>query len=226
MTAALGPTVNKIRNSIKKNGSIKKTISEELSAQISAIGLRAFYSSRDDYSKYRTATSSIDKYIGQAKNSICMVSITLATGISFDDICKVFKAKLRNKDFTITVSLLNPYKDELYQALELQFGQPAKALQGDTINTLRSLKNLRTSLKPDEQERFIIKVHQSLPFGSAIILDGNSENGTIQIETKPYGVGMRKSFAFEIGNNDGEFYDTIKSSYNELINDGIKWDEL
>lgn len=64
------------------------------------------------------------------------------------------------------------------------------------------------------------KMHNTLPFGSAIILDGNLESGRIQIETKPYKVGMRKSFAFEIINDGNSFYDTIKSSYYELIHDG------
>ena len=68
--------------------------------KLGAIGLSAFYASRDDYGKYRENASSIDKYINGAKESICMVSITLATGIPVDDICKVFEKKLKqNKKF-------------------------------------------------------------------------------------------------------------------------------
>lgn len=94
------------------------------------------------------------------------------------------------------------------------------------IGTIKALVALRNSLKPDEQNRFVIKVHQTLPFGSAIILDGDFENGTIQIETKPYGFGMRKSFAFEIRNNGSDFYNNLKTSYYQLIKDGILWSEL
>lgn len=54
----------------------------------------------------------------------------------------------------------------------------------------------------------------------------NTETGTIQIETKPYDVGMRRSFAFEIKNNNGSFFKTIKESYYKLIEDGIMWNEL
>ena len=226
LSAALGPTVNKIRNAIKKKSFVKGKVPNDIVEQINAVGLSAFYSSRDDYSKYRISASSIDKYIEQAKESICMVSITLATGISFDDVCKVFKSKLKNKDFKVTVSLLDPYADELYQTLALQFSQSAKILKDNTISALKALAALRDSLEVSEQNRFIIKVHQTLPFGSAIILDGDSENGVIQIETKPYGVGMRKSFAFEISNNNGDFYKTLKTSYEDLVNDGILWSEL
>ena len=45
-----------------------------------------------------------------------------------------------------------------------------------------------SSLIFNKQKRFSIKVHNTLPFGSAIILDGDLENGRIQIETKPYNV--------------------------------------
>lgn len=227
LQAALGPSINKIRNVINKNKITKKVISEDVMEQIDVIGLSAFYSSRDDYSKYREDASSIDKYINKAKESICMVSITLATGIPVDDICRVFVEKLKqNTNFRIVISLLNPYNDELYKTIMPLFKQSEKTLQQNTISALKTLVDFRKSLKTDEQERFIIKVHQTLPFGSAIILDGNAENGTIQIETKPYDVGMRKSFAFEIQNNGGIFYETLKQSYFRLIDDGIMWNEL
>lgn len=86
-----------------------------------------------------------------------------------------------------------------------------------SIIALKSLK---------EQKRFILKVHNTLPFGSAIILDGDLESGTIQIETKPYKVGIRKSFAFEICNNNRSFYNTLKTSYYSLITDGLSQDDL
>lgn len=227
LKAAIGPSVNKIRNSINNIGITKKVISKDLTEQIDKVGLSAFYTSRDDYSKYRADASSIDRYIDRATESICMVSITLATGIPVDDICKVFEIKLKqNKDFKVVVSLLNPYNDELYKTIMPLFKQPEKTLQENTISAIKTLVDFRKLLKEDEQKRFIIKVHQTLPFGSAIILDGDTENGTIQIETKPYNVGMRKSFAFEIQNNNGIFYETLKQSYYKLIDDGILWYEL
>lgn len=226
LKAALGPSINKIRNVIN-NKITKKVIPEDVIEQIYAIGLSAFYSSRDDYSKYREHASSIDKYISRATESICMVSITLATGIPVDDICRVLEIKLtQNENFRITISLLNPYNDQLYKTIMPLFKQTEKTLQENTISAIKTLVNFRNSLKVDEQERFIIKVHQTLPFGSAIILDGDTENGIIQIETKPYDVGMRKSFAFEIQNNNGIFFETLKHSYYKLIEDGILWNEL
>lgn len=225
--AALGPSVNKIRNAIGKIGITKKKVSDDLVEQIDKIGLNAFYASREDYSKYRTDASSIDRYIDRATESIHMISITLATGISVDDICKVFEIKLKqNRDFRVVISLLNPYNKELYKTIMPLFKQPEKTLQENTISALKTLVDFKNRLKEDEQRRFVIKVHQTLPFGSAIIIDGDTESGTIQIETKPYDVGMRKSFAFEIQNNNGIFYETLKQSYYKLIDDGILCNEL
>ena len=49
LKAALGPSINKIRNVINKKKITKKVISEDVIEQIYTIGLSAFYSSRDDY---------------------------------------------------------------------------------------------------------------------------------------------------------------------------------
>ncbi len=232
--AALGPVISQIRNILKKYGSSDTSsqkqmikLSDDVVQQINFIGLSAFYSSRDDYAKHRINAASIDKYIDRAQKSITIVSITLTTGLSFDDICKVIENKIKNiKDFKVTISLLNPFLDNLYFTISPLFGQQAETLQKNTKDALVSLRDFRAQLSDEEQKRFILKVHNTLPFGSAIILDGDLESGTIQIETKPYKVGIRKSFAFEICNNNRSFYNTLKTSYYSLITDGLSQDDL
>ncbi len=224
--AALGPVINKIRKKIKSIDIYKKSLSVEIVEQINKMGFSAFYATRDDYAKYRIDASSIDKYIARAKESIIMVSISLTTGLAFDDICKVIAQKLKSKeDFKVTISLLNPFMDELYVTIAPLFELEASALQRRTKDSLKALYDFKSKLRKDEKDRFILKVHNTVPFGSAILLDDNLESGTIQIETKPYNVGMRKSFAFEITNNNEEFYKTIKTSYHSLIRDGILYSD-
>ena len=226
LKAALGPSANQIKKALRSFSPPNKQMSDELSQQINAIGLSAFFSSRDDYSKYRNSTHSIDRYINTAKSSIELVSITLTTGIQIDDICTVIKNKInKQRDFSVTISLLNPFRDELYTALEPVFGTDYSSLQNRTKDALKRLSQLKKSLSAEMQKGFSIKMHNTLPFGSAIILDGNLEGGRIQIETKPYKVGMRKSFSFEIINDGNLFYDTIKSSYYELIDDGDYYED-
>lgn len=226
LKAALGPSANQIKKVIRSFTFPDKQVSQELSQQINAIGLNAFFSSRDDYNKYRASIPSIDRYIDTAKSSIELVSITLTTGMQIDDVCSVIKNKINEqRDFNVTISLLNPFKDELYMTLEPVFGTDYSTLQNRTKDALKRLSQLKKSFSADNQGRFSVKMHNTLPFGSAIILDGNLEGGRIQIETKPYKVGMRKSFAFEIINDGNTFYDTIKSSYYELIKDGDYYDD-
>lgn len=226
LKAALGPSANQIKKVLRNFVPSNKQISNELSEQISAIGLNSFFSTRDDYNKYRASTPSIDRYINTAKSSIELVSITLTTGIQIDDICTVIANKInKQRDFRVTISLLNPFRDELYMALEPVFGTDYSTLQSRTKDALKRISQLKKSLPTQNQERLSIKMHNALPFGSAIILDGNFEHGKIQIETKPYKVGMRKSFSFEIINDGNSFYNTIKSSYYELIDDGDPYED-
>lgn len=130
------------------------------------------------------------------------------------------------QDFCVTISLLNPFQDDLYKTLEPVFATDYSSLQNMTRVALKRLQALKDSLKEDQQKRFIIKMHNALPFGSAIILDCNHEQGRVQIETKPYKVHMRESFAFEFLNNGGQFYKTIVSSYFSLIEDGVFYENL
>lgn len=225
--AALGPPTNQIKKAIKKFTTIDRQLADCFKQQINTVGLNAFYSSRDDYNKYRKDAASIDKYIDTAQKSIFMVSISLMTGIPFDDICAIIRKRLcEQEDFTVTISLLNPLQDELFMTLQPMFSLELEALKDRTKEALRELNNLKNGLDPKQQKRFTLRVHRTLPFGSAIILDGDCDNGKIQIETKPYKVGMRRSFAFEVINNGGIFYDTLKTSYYELVEDGLDYDEL
>ena len=68
LKAALGPSANQIKRALRSFSPPDKQMSDELSQQINAIGLSAFFSSRDDYSKYRASTPSIDRYINTAKS--------------------------------------------------------------------------------------------------------------------------------------------------------------
>ena len=223
---ALGPVANQIKKSIQPFAN-SNTLSDALQKQINNSGLSSFYTCRDDYSKYRKDVSSIDKYINTAKKSVALVSISLTTGIQFDDICLTIKQRLSEQsDFVVTVSLLNPLHDELFKSLESMFEIKYTELQEQTKSTLKKLHDLKMTLARDAQKRFILKVHNTLPFGSAILLDYDDDCSIIQIETKPYKVGMRKSFAMEFTNNGGAFFKTLITSYLNLIKDGQCYENL
>lgn len=226
VSAALGPASNKIKKALTSNMDEKKPIKDSLQFQINASGLNEMYLNRDDYNRFRKDASSIDKYINTATKDVVIVSISLSTGIQFDDICEIIEKRLKEQDdFSITISLLSPFQTELYVSLESMFGLDFSELQNQTKSSLNKLNELKRILPESSKKRFSINVHKTLPFASAILLDADAENGKIQIETKPYKVGMRKSFAMEFINNGGDFYNTLKDSYYELINDGEPFDD-
>jgi hypothetical protein len=227
LRAALGPCANKIKTSIRKYGLCTETISPDIVAQIRTVGLSAFYASRDDYAKYRADAMSIDQYIDTAKKTLKMVSVSLLTAIQFDGVLHVLKSRLETQeDFRVVISLLNPYRDELYIALAPFFNESCRTLKNKTKESLKALYNLKSGLRKGVGERFEIRVHNAIPFGSAIMLDEDAIGGRIQIEVKPYKEGWRKSFAYEIENDGGVFFATIRRSYMRLIEDGIRYENI
>lgn len=224
LVAALGPTSNQIRRVINRLGPRKRDteLPDILAQQIVEAGVSAFYQSRKDYGKYRKEGSTVDLYIAAANHSIHMVSINLMTGIPFDDICSVLKKKLeQDSTFLVSISLLNPWKNKLMAVLSPVLDMGTQILAESITISLSKLVKLKRALSKQAQDRFEIRAHNVIPFGSAIIIDGFTERGKIQIETKPYKTPLGKSFAFEISNRGhNELFITLRDSYLQLIADG------
>lgn len=194
-------------------------ISDEL---IEETGLTAFYPNRKYYS-HRKSAESIDSYVDTAKKSVIMVSINLMTGLPFAGLCDCLKTKLENshENFNTVISLLNPEKSELIYAISPSLPQTKEELFNSINSTLTNLINLREELSSNAQKRFDIRVHEAIPFGSAIIIDHEEEYGRIQIETKPYKAKLSESFAFEVAPSGGSnFFHSLLNGYMKLIKDG------
>lgn len=81
--------------------------------------------------------------------------------------------------------------------------------EGNLIDLFRQKLNLnsfeiaisqlfRNSLPEEHAQRLRVLVHECLPMGSAILLDGSLDHGRIQIETKLHRAARVESFGFEI----------------------------
>lgn len=193
-------------------------ISEHL---IESTGLSAFYPSRKFYN-HRKNASSIDLYINTAERSIVMISINLWTGMSFAGICDVLKNKLALNDFfTVSISLLNPEKADLIFSISPALDRTKEQLSESIKDTIDQLIKFRSTLSDDSQKRFDIRIHNAIPFGSAIMLDHRERQGRVQIETKPYKAKLDDSFAFEIIRSpQSNFYQNLVTGYEKLLNDG------
>lgn len=200
-------------------------VSDEL---IEAAGLTGFYPNRRYYS-LRGDASAIDSYINTAQHSVTIVSINLMTGIHFNNLCKVLKDKLEKESstFTATISLLNPNKAELIFAISPVLSRSKRQLFDSIVDTIEQLKKLKECLSESARKRLKIRVHNSIPFGSAIIIDHEYDYGRIQIETKPYKVVLNDSIAFEVAPfGSSGLFGTLLQAYTKLLEDGSEVDEL
>lgn len=187
-------------------------------------GLSGFYPSREHYNLRKDAES-IHSYVNTAKHSLIMVSISLIKGINFDNLRSVLERKLEDREnqFEATISFLNPNKNFLMESLSQNFDKDEESIRMDISDGINRLLAFRSKLSSNAQSNFRVRVHNSIPFGSAIIIDHDKPYGKIQIETKPYKAPYGRSFAFEAipVKRDG-FYDTLLKGYLSLISDGEK----
>jgi len=187
-------------------------------------GISAFYPSRDFYARFGREASTIDRYVSTAQHTVVMVSINLMTGLLFHDLCKCLKGKMGGPDstFLATISLLDPGRPESVAALAPAFSTEPVDLAGSIRNSLRSLLRFKEALPEEVRRRLDIRVHPAHPSGSAILIDHAHPHGRIQVETKPYKVGLQRSFAFEVARRPqgNELFDTLAMAYETLVAEG------
>lgn len=213
------PSVSVKQEDTDQDINAMELISQEL---VEASGLTGFYPSRKFY-VYRQGAESIDSYVSRARNSLIMVSINLMTGLPFTNLCSVLERKLEGKKngFTAIISLLNPLKADLIFSISPVLNRTKEQLFSSIKETIDSLVEFRNSLSTSAKNRLELRVHNSIPFGSAIIVDHKESYGRIQIETKPYKAVLNDSFAFEIApHGTSGFYETLIKGYEALIKDG------
>jgi len=188
---------------------------------IQAAGITRFIPARKYYAEFRAGAESISSYISQARREIIMVSVNLATGVEMEKIRRTFKNLLTREDDApeITVSLLNPDKDYLMRTLCEHLEKNPDELADSIRQSLQSLAVLRSELLPEQQARLHVRVHNTLPAASAILLDPQTSKGLIQLETNSYKSAAIDSFGFEVAVGSG-FFNTLRTAYRQLIADG------
>jgi hypothetical protein len=189
---------------------------------IDEAGISAIIPCRDYYKKIR-GKGSITEYISQTQYSLIITGISFATGLPIENLEREFK-ELIKQDVKIIISLVNPSYISCVDSVCLSMNKEKNILINDISNTLKELWKLRESLGDDERKKLIIKVHNSIPFASAILIDADVPNclGTIQLETKSYKAPLRYSWAIELKEKKGGkniMYNNMKESWLKLISD-------
>ena len=219
------PSVSSKHEANNQDLEVPELIPQEL---VEASGLTGFYPSRKFY-VYRQGAESIDSYVDGARKSLIMVSINLMTGLPFTNLCKVLERKLedKSKEFSAVISLLNPLKADLIFSISPVLNRTKDQLFSSIKETIDALVEFRNRLSTSAKNRLKLRVHNTIPFGSAIIVDHKEPYGRIQIETKPYKAVLNDSFAFEIApHGTSGFYETLINGYKTLINDGTAIEEI
>ena len=195
------------------------------SEMIYTSGLSRVIPKRRFYRKFRNEAGDIETYLRSASSSIQMVSINMVTGVHFEDVLRVFREKLEDSpSFTVRVSLVNPDYDDLMSvvsgAISNEYATSGSDLAKQVRATLSGLTGFRDSLSQSQAKRFDLRVHDTLPFASAIMLDAENEAGRIQLETKPYRSPLADSFAFElVDTGEDSLFRTLRAAYSRLIDD-------
>lgn len=192
----------------------------KLHLRLSSIGMVRFIRDREDYKHGKS--DGIARYVRSARKTVQIVGINLITGVDSDDLLTAIRDKINSSDspISVTISLLDPKNPMAMAAISQNHGKAKTELASSIRSSLRNLILIRDSLSPQLKNRLIVKAHSTLPFASAIIIDGAEPWGEIQIETKPYKQPINKSIGFTLRNGTRHaLYQTLVSSYQQLIDD-------
>ena len=197
------------------------SIPRELVLGAHEAGLSRFFPSREHYKRFRGGLDSISEYVALADTCLEMISINLATGTDIEGVLDTFEDLIqRRKPVTVRISLLDPELPYLAQAIAPVVSAAPTTLIGRTSDTLDALAQLRDVRLGKARRKYLeVWCHSCVPNASAIIIDGDSAEGRVQLETKGYKVGMKHSFGFEVRAGT-EFFARLRDSYRELISDG------
>ena len=181
-----------------------------LARRLQKEGITKFIFSRDDY------PSTLRSYLSQAKHSIDVVSVSLTHKEDEGELTGLFRQRLaQDSNFLIRISLLAP-RSMAAELASTSLNIDLADLRGEIQRMLGKLSQLKESLQADQQRRLHILVHESLPMGSAILLDASSISGTIQVETKLHRAPRTESFGFEV-KGPGPFYGRQYATWNVLL---------
>jgi hypothetical protein len=191
-------------------------------------GLSNFVPTRYFYNA-RASGGTITSYINTVTRRLVLISVTLVTSRDFEGILETIRHLVR-KNVEVKISLLNPDKQDLMSSMCGIFDKTPNQLAGDIRESLHKLNTLKIELVSAGINLFSLRVHNSVPSGSVIMLDCNCENehlaGRMQIETKPYKGHMNSSFAYELTDYPGnEMFANLLNGYNKLMDDGHEYYE-
>lgn len=145
------------------------------------------------------------------------------TGIQYEELTKVISRMVQREiPVTVDISLLDPRRHELAMAISPSYTQTPEAFTECVYTSIDNLFKVKNGLPEPVRPRLRIRLHNAIPFGSAILIDTQDpERGSIQIETKGYKSGLELSWGFELrAGGRHNLYKTLVTAYEDLLLDG------
>jgi hypothetical protein len=191
---------------------------DPLTHLIRSAGVRNFYTSRADYAKYRGA-GELQEYLRTASKTIDIVAYWLAHGMELEGVAKDLAAMvIRNDDLCITIAMVNPESPSVpLLASYLDLG--TEDVKNRVRASVQQLQKARDSLPELIKPRLKLKVYDTLPIASMIMLDAAEASGRIQLDVKLYHTARQYSLGLEIERRDSRFYERVRVACSNLIRD-------
>jgi len=194
----------------------------KLNRRIYKAGITNIYESRDDYSKYRNYPKVAPKlldYLKLATKNIYISAYWMAHGTEIEGITHgIIDLVKPPKSLNIVACVINPDSSCIH-SISLHLGIPEKQLIERIEASIFKLKKEKDRLSEEEKKRFIIKIYDSLPIASVIMLDYGFESCRMQLEFKPYHVARHYNFSIELSGNDNGLYKLFSDSFFKQIDD-------
>ncbi len=182
-----------------------------LQDRLAQSGMVDFFFSRREYPER------LDTFLSRATKSIEAVAVSFRLASEKGDLHGVLVKKLTSiPDFRIRLSLLQP-ACAAANLLARELAIDPSVLDKELVNALDDLDHLWQSMKPTEQARFELLVHDNLPFGSSYMLDANEHTGLIHVETKLHATAKRESFGFRVC-GPSDFYTQNYLAWTAILN--------
>lgn len=179
------------RSSCKLNRS--NYIKEE---SILSSGLADFIPSRNFYRNSDKETN-LNSYLQKAQKTIRIISVSLMNAISYHGLADNLERIIKNKNsIEITISLLDFEKDYLLEVMAPVLNKTKNELKTEISNSIQKLSRMKSFSK------ITLLLHNTIPFGTIIMLDEDTKNGSVIVETRPYGANDVNSFSYKLLNSE------------------------
>jgi len=183
------------------------------------------FGSRSDYQTYRGTSTLID-YFRLAQSTVEMAAYWIAYGVETQGLAKAVCDLLRERSsLEVTLAIVNPdssHLDAMAKHLDMSVDDIRQRIAGSLVK----LTTTRNVLEESARSRYHIKIYDSLPVASVIMLDRQEKDGRIQIDIKPYHAAQHDSFAIEVTRGQSMLYSTLTSAWGQLIDDAREVDGI